>query len=421
MARAWPGRRGACATKLLDAALTCGVLVALAGCAPSASGRSERSAAPRVELGPLDVDGQTRESLDPRLRERLRATPIAYFRFINVSFGNEVCRRFKDDPVAMRAFNLHDDAHVDQYAITETGRGLTDFDDAAIGPAVLDLVRFGTSIVLTCRHRGWNDDPVLDAFVKSYARALQDPSVRAAEPRIVGRVRSKLRFDPELYFAWLHSLMEPLAPDAVGSISASLQPYVDARLSEEPALGREYFRAIAVGRSRMGIGSARARKYLVRIAGPTASPDDDDVLELKEVGDVSGISCLSRGAVLDPTRLIVAQARIAYEPYRLIGSVLLDGRAFWVHAWPRSYRELSASDFESADELLEVASDVGVQLGLGHPKFIASPFDRELRQSGHGFVTSHERELVAISKAMADEVVAAWRRFRGSTRAGVSH
>ena len=43
----------------------------------------------------------------------------------------------------MPTVTLHGDPHLEQYAVTDAGRGLTDFDDASKGPAILDLVRFG--------------------------------------------------------------------------------------------------------------------------------------------------------------------------------------------------------------------------------------------------------------------------------------
>jgi hypothetical protein len=318
---------------------------------------------------------------------------------------------------AIPLVNLHGDAHLEQYAVTDTGRGLTDFDDATTGPAVLDLVRFGTSLVLACRERGWNDaaDRVLGEFLRGYRAALQDPSLTAPEPRIVGRLRSALRFEPKRYFAWLVSVMDSVPVETAAEISSALEPYVRSMVAKEPSLSPEYFRIQMLGRSRIGIGSSRVRKYLVRVRGPTDSPDDDDVLELKEVGDRSGIACISRSEVPAPERLITVQARIAYQPYRLVGYVVLDGKYFWVHAWPRIYRELSVADIQSADELADVAFDVGVQLGLGHPKGLGPPLDPALRQSEMGFMSTHEARLKRVSTTMADEVIAAWERFRKAT------
>ena len=368
--------------------------------------------------GPLDIVPGSRDAqLEPELMARVRSSPLAYFRFRNLAFGNEVCRLLRAKRAAIPLVNLHGDAHLEQYAVTDAGRGLTDFDDATTGPAVLDLVRFGTSLVLACRERGWSDaaDRALGEFLRGYRSALQDPNLSAPEPRIVGRIRSALRFEPKRYFAWVMSVMDSVSDETATAIRSALEPYVRAMVATDPSLSPEYFHIEMLGRSHMGIGSSRDSKYVVRVRGPTKSPDDDDVLELKEIGDRSGIACISPSAVPAPEQLITVQARIAYQPYRLVGYVVLDGKYFWVHAWARMYRELSVGDVQSADELVEIAFDVGVQLGLGHPKGLGPPLDPALRQSVLRFMAEHEGRLKTVSTTMANEVIAAWKRFRKAT------
>lgn len=87
-------------------------------------------------------------SQNPKLLARILRGPHGYFRFINEIFAEEVCGRFRDDLGWIPNVNLQGDAPLENYAITERGRGLTDFDAATMGPAVLDLVRFGVSIHL---------------------------------------------------------------------------------------------------------------------------------------------------------------------------------------------------------------------------------------------------------------------------------
>jgi uncharacterized protein (DUF2252 family) len=364
---------------------------------------------------PLDVDlSNAGERLDPKLVSRVRASPTSYFRFVNAAFGNEVCRRFQPYLSGTGTVSLHGDPHLQQYAITETGRGLSDLDDAASGPPVLDLVRFSTSLVLTSRARGWHSeiDRVLSDFFRGYRAALENPGMTTREPSVVSRIRSGFRFDPAHYFGWLRSISEPLPADTRAAVEKALGSYVDVMLTEEPTLTREYFEIRDIGRSRMGIGSARTRKYVVRLRGRTEAPDDDDVLELKEVGAIPHVACLSPAPIIDPMRQIVAQERMVYEPYRLVGRVVIDQRDFWVHAWARSYHELSALDLRTAAELSEVAFDAGVQLGLGHPKLVAPPLDVPLRQSVLQFLDAHVARIDELSRELADEVTDSWSRFR---------
>ena len=67
---------------------------------------------------------------------------------MNAAFAAETCRLFADVAASLPEVNLHGDAHVEQFAVTSLGSGLTDFDDCTRGDAVIDLVRFGTSLLL---------------------------------------------------------------------------------------------------------------------------------------------------------------------------------------------------------------------------------------------------------------------------------
>lgn len=97
----------------------------------------------------LAVDpNDPRFSDHPDLVAKLAATPHGYFRFVNAAFAAETCRLFADVAASLPEVNLHGDAHVEQYAVTSLGRGLTDFDDCTRGKAVIDLVRFGASLLL---------------------------------------------------------------------------------------------------------------------------------------------------------------------------------------------------------------------------------------------------------------------------------
>lgn len=71
------------------------------------------------------------------LIDRLRTDPFTYFRFINRAWTTRVCEAFADitDPPIVR---LHGDAHIEQFALTNTAWGLGDFDDSTRGPSFVD-------------------------------------------------------------------------------------------------------------------------------------------------------------------------------------------------------------------------------------------------------------------------------------------
>jgi Uncharacterized protein conserved in bacteria (DUF2252) len=236
----------------------------------------------------------------------------------------------------------------------------------------------------------------------------------------VARLRPTLHYEPLTFFSWVHSVMLPVSSATDAAVRASLERYVTEMVEKDPTLSRKYFSVQRLGLSHLGIGSARVQKYLVRIRGATDSPDDDEILELKEIGDSPEISCTSRNVPRVSVEPIVIGERIAYEPYRLAGHTVIGQRFFWVHAWARGYRELRVTDFRSVDELSEIAFDVGVQLGLGHPRRIAPKFGREFRESIVQAVLPRQERLTQLSKSLADEVDAAWTRFCTATKTAVT-
>ena len=166
---------------------------------------------PGARVGPLDIPADTPDiQTHAALRARLRASAHGYFRFINAAFTREVCRRFEDLKQPQPEVTLHGDCHVEQYAVTELGRGLTDFDDSAGGPAYVDIVRFGVSLHLAARQRGWTRqaDWIYDAFRRGYRQALLDPRTTAPEPTVARRIADSFKDDRAASLARAETLMD---------------------------------------------------------------------------------------------------------------------------------------------------------------------------------------------------------------------
>ncbi len=385
---------------LLAAALLCGVL------APGE--------APGVDPAPLVIPQDAPElARNPALRGRLAASPHAYFRGIGPRFMSLLCERFGEHVGRLPAVTLHGDAHLEQYAVTDQGRGLTDFDDATSGSALIDLARFATSIQLAVRERGFPEaESVIATFLRGYARALDNPRGVAPEPALVRDLRRSFDRDRLACLARAESLMTPFPPDQAPQ-PATLQR-VSALLAAAAGRPATFFRVKRLGTLGIGIGSAADERYLLRIEGPSPKDKDDVILELKEVRRLPEIACL-RGEP-GPTRIIVAQANLAYEPFSYVG-VLIDeghlGHHFWFHAWPDNYAELRVSSLASPQALQEVVYDVGVQLGRGHTRQKRSNDSRRVRQALKEALPA--LDLGALSTALADATEEAWRRFRESS------
>ena len=364
---------------------------------------------------PLFVEPSAQDfSQNPELLDRIVSSPHGYLRFINIPFSNEVCHRFKNSLVNSPALNLHGDAHLEQYAVTDLGRGLTDYDDSSTGPGVIDLMRFGVSLKLACKKREWEeyDNSLYDQFLLGYRNALEDPKIVAPEPIVVKQMKAEFTVDRKKYFQWTESIMEPILQQERDSVITAMQPYVEIQLSEDSKLNSNFFDIVNMGYLYMGIGSALDLKYLIRVHGKTDDPMDDVVLELKQIRNLSEIECIQAGEVNDPYRIIRGQARIAYQPFHYLGYFRFRNMNFWVHSWVDNYKEISIKEtFQSPDELAEVAYDIGVQLGKGHVKYVADPFGLQLRRDLIKLLVSNEDQIKQEREKLTTLTVQAWENF----------
>jgi len=391
-----------------------------AGCP---SGRDPAVASPspapaaKGGINPLATTKTATDFADnPRLLSRLLSGPHGYFRFVSRQFSTEVCSRFATETAQMPSVNLHGDAHVEQYAVTDLGRGLTDFDDASRGPAIIDLVRFGVSLSLAAEANGWSrhTPEFIAAFLGGYQDALRNPGHKAPIPTVVGRFLSSFRADRSAALEAARELMEPLNFPLIEAQKA-LDAYAVPLLETDKALTPNFFRAKTAGHLRIGIGSGLDEKYLVIVEGLSEGSEDDVVLEAKEVRNLASVPCLATENKSDPFRILVGSARIAYQPFRYLGYTAWKGKTFWVHAWTDNYYQVAADrGFASPGEIKELAYDVGVQLGRGHPYLVASPLDAQLRLTLVRHLEMHRKKLLAEIAELTVLTREAWTRFAGT-------
>lgn len=402
------------------------------GCSPPPAAHDliQRRESPLASIRPSEL-GQQRvvsklliraDSIDfsynSALLKRIVRSPHGYFRFINERFSRAVCEQYQAAAMNFPLVNLHGDAHLEQYALTDEGRGLTDFDDSARGAAVLDLLRFGVSIHLALkqyRPRA-SSTPFFEKFLSGYRHALEKPEVAAPEPRIVTKLRSTFGVDREQYFDWVRSVMNPVTDERAASLRNAFLPYVGAMKKKYAKLSSDYFRIREIGSLNIGIGSALDEKYLVRIQGPSLDKLDDIILEVKEVRSLQSIDCVESVQYSDPIRILLANTRIAYRPYWYLGYIRLGNKSFWIHAWSSNYKELDLGTLATkADDLLEVVYDVGMQLGRGHPK-VADEFDHQLRHDQLVFLDKYQEQLTASLEVYGAATIQAWMQFKQQLR-----
>src|SRR5262249_35707316 len=127
------------------------------------------------------------------------------------------------------------------------------------------------------------------------------------------------------------------------SVIAGMERFERFIRRERPDLEPGYFTVIRAGWLHMGVGSASTRKVLIRLQGPSTDPEDDELLEAKEVTNLEGIPCLAAPTnplavrVIDGTRQLgrLKHDILAVGPTMLIPSAA-DRAEHWLEWWVSS-------------------------------------------------------------------------------------
>jgi uncharacterized protein DUF2252 len=368
--------------------------------------------------GQIRADPAALANAPPALVNQLRADPFTYFRFVNRAWLDRVCAGFADVP-GVPEVRLHGDAHLEQFAVTRDAWGLDDFDDAARGPAFVDLVRFMASIDLAIQQRGWtlDRDRLWGRFLEGYRRGLADPTYRPRAPSIVPRLRAKAPATRASFLAWGEARMEPMDSETSATVVKGMAAFERFIRTERADLQPGFFTVVRSGWLRIGVGSAVLRKILVRVQGLTPAAGDDVLIEAKEAADLDGLACLDKTNAPPAIRVIDAVRQLGRLKHDILAvgpTELIPGAQdrpnsleWWVSSWESTYQELHISDIHSSAELAGVAFDAGVQLGAGGPQDAAAR--KELLSS----LATLDARLRKETSAMVAELLAGWRELAG--------
>jgi uncharacterized protein (DUF2252 family) len=357
--------------------------------------------------------------MPPELLQALRQSSYDFFRAVNREWASRVCEAFRDDREAVVPVRLQGDAHIEQYAVTDNAYGLDDFDDTSEGPAIIDLVRFIGSLDLAARDRGWADrtDHIVDEFLRGYRRGLEHPGYMPDTPALVTRFRRKPVPERTAFLGWAEGLMIPAPAEIDRQAREALALLAAQAAKEAPALPSTYFRVKRIGGFRLGIGSRRLPKLLVRVEGPSSRPTDDLILEAKQPADLTGVSCLPPTAESPAVRIITGArqlGRLHHEVLSLVPKITRDNdsvRHWWIHDWMPSYQEVAINTLWSSGELAELAGDAGAQLGSASlPDRGSAAHDSRERQKKT--IKRLDRRIREVARQVTSDMLAAWEAFR---------
>jgi len=366
----------------------------------------------------LDRKELSAKGASPALLRKLDRSAYSYFRTLSKQYELRTCAAFRDKRWHLPVVAIHADAHLEQFVVTPTTAGLEDFDQSAYGPAVVDLVRYASSIHLACREAKWSCDAnaVVSTFFEAYRASLDRPPVRIV-PAVTARIRAAAPGAQEPWLAWADGLMQPLASDREARARKGWVGFVHLQTDLHPERPATFFDIVRVGALQMGVGSALETKLLFRIRGPSDAPNDDLVVEARTSTPPTGKECASRpghGGSLQP---LMFMALLGPRMPDVAGfATLADDPApeFWVQSWVPGYRELSISDIANASEMNELVVDAAHQLA-GHFWERFPPELRAMQRHAQleAFDATSERAR-ALAREFADETTRAWEAFRAN-------
>jgi hypothetical protein len=377
----------------------------------------------------LKADPKVLAAASPDLLDRVRADPYNYFRLINHEWTARVCDSFVADLPNLPTVQLHGDAHIEQYALTNDAWGLDDFDDSARGPALVDIVRFLGSIDLAARRRGWSRERnrMFDRFMAGYRQGLSDPSYQPPEPDIVRVLRAQTPVPTNVAFLeWAEKKMEPMPPAPMKAVIAAMAVFTDVVRHEQPDLPDGYFDVLHAGWLHMGVGSAASAKILMRVRGPSSDPADDEILEAKAIRGLEGLHCLEEPQLRPTIRVIVGSQQLgrlrhhilAAAPEVDIPEMTIENRHlrnWWLRSWEPSYREIVLDDLRSVEDLSDIVYDSGVQLGAGSTHGATTLEEATLRRRSLASIATLEVRLRKEAEDLVQEMLRAWNEVKEST------
>lgn len=391
-----------------------------------------------------------------RLRfDEMARTPFRFLRGSEILFTRDL--RDPTLPFARTALPpvepilLQGDAHLENIGTFLGPRlDLNDFDAAGFGPPWWEVRRAAASLLVALREQNpgaLDERTAARQLARAYADAILIEGPTPFDPIQAGailqrRLRSAAKDGPargELRdFTELSAGIRKLrrgntdpsdprealldAPLAVqDDLAGALDRYAGVRQGAPWSAGYLGVKDVA-RRCGQGVGSLTAVRYYVLVEGPTASQEDDVLLQLKEATDASLDADLPYGARQQSAaeRSEERQRRLQSSPEAdpHLGHTRLLDLPMVVSTISDHQKTLRVGDLEgrSAAEIKELAANFGSLLGRLHARSVTLGGAYALESLRRWLSGQEERfteETAVAAQSYADQVIQDHRRFLG--------
>lgn len=291
-----------------------------------------------------------------------RKGPYYYFRTQTLKLQNRFVELF---PVAGAPLVfLHGNPHVDNYARTNTGCGMIDFDRSRIGPYAWDIARLLASLSLRQKSNAAVSlkSSVIQAVNDAYISRLQDPRL-GYEPfgELQKREPRKSQLSTNSYMEANKKWAKKMRAHPIAKTDARLQILLKgyARSRNKPHFLEKY----SVAEAGVCIGSLGQPRFLVWLRSNERS-SDSILLDIKEVYRDPDTEFFYNPYIHHGHRMVEASQLYAPGVEQRIGYANLGGQEFWVRQIPPFQAKVKGLLSEKAVQ--EFAYCVACQLAIGH-------------------------------------------------------
>jgi Uncharacterized protein conserved in bacteria (DUF2252) len=391
-------------------------VVAVAACPACSSAPRPPASHDAASSLQLDLPALRRRGFSEPLIHQLARSRFRYFRMLGEPFELRTCEAFREVLPSLPITVVQGDAHLEQFVVTGGGYGLEDFDRAGFGPAVVDLVRYAASLHVACADLPWRCDgaAAVQRFLSAYRADLVDATPPPPAPAIVARLRAKAPTSRVRWLSTVDALIRPLPAALEAEARRGWLPFARAMRAQHPQLGEGALEIVRLGALHLGFGSALERKLLFRLAGATAAPQDDLVVEARSGMAPATSGCIARGAPGEKWTWTFTAILGRRMPELHGYAVLPSFGSLWLQSWDPGYVELSALDVASQAELEELAVDAAHQLTRVAAAHLPPALVRYQRYVLRQAFDETRPRLTALARALAEESNRGWARLRAA-------
>ncbi len=311
-----------------------------------------------MQLMMRDISCDSNELQDACLRPRRGLHQ--FFRLSNVTMRQRFVE-LVDVTRVPRAF-IHGNPHLDNYAKTDRGAAMVDFDRSRHGPYIYDLIRFWVSLSIrrAARNHRLLHPVVLANFRRGYVYGSSGLGYDGVD-RLLQKSPKKWERCTRAYMAaggtWAKRMKRHPIDIRAPRVEALLCSYLASR--EESHLRSEYT-VLAGGE----VPGSMGKRHLVLLLDPRDPEADQRLLDIKETYDEPDEGPFTSPFAHQGERMVAAGTVHCPGWERAPGWATHDGHQYWCRDIPPHKLKLPQELSELAQ--VDLAFAVGSQLGRAH-------------------------------------------------------